>query len=161
MTNSTDIGGLSTWLKLVLLFAGAVLMLTAADLIPADASRFRAPHWVVFVAGLAFFAVGIISFLAKHRDTHPARYFFMMGVLMTSLFLVTVAASIYASGSVVAIGPILIKGAVADDIARFGYGLCAATMGVLTFGVWRRWLQAVRSPKHSLQSGPAASGRPT
>src|SRR5712692_2203601 len=139
MTNSTDIGGLSTWLKLLLLFAGALLMLTAAGLIPVDASRFHTPHWVVFIAGLAFFTVGIISFLAKHRDTRPARYLFMMGVLMTSLFLVAVAVSIYASGSVIAIGPVLIKGAAADDIARLMYGVSAVIIGMLAFGVWRRW----------------------
>jgi hypothetical protein len=163
MTHSGDIGALSVWLKLVLLFAGTSLMLTAAGLIPVDASRFHTPHWVVFVAGLAFLAVGIIAFLAKHRDTHPARYLFAVGVLMTSLFLVAAAVSIYASGSVIAIGPISIKGAAADDIARSGYGVSAVIMGMLAFAAWRRWLQAVKSPDPSLQSGqnrPSAEREP-
>ena len=153
MTNSGDIGALSVWLKLVLLFAGTLLMLTAAGLIPVDASRFHTPHWVVFAAGLAFLTVGILSFLAKHRDTHPARYLFAVGVLMTSLFLVAAAVSIYASGSVIAIGPVLIKGAAADDISRFMYAVSAVIMGMLAFAAWRGWLQAVKSPDPSLQSG--------
>jgi hypothetical protein len=160
MTKTGDIGALSMWLKLLLLIAGAVLMLTAVGLIPADVSQFKSPHWVVFVAGLAFLTVGIISFLAKHRDIHPARYLFMMSVLMTSLFLVTTAVAIYASGSAIAIGPVFIKGPAADHIARFMYGICAVIIGLLAIGAWRRWLQAAKSPNPSLQSGSATSGRP-
>ena len=55
-------------------------MLTGADLIPVDPSRFHTPHWVVLVAGLAFSSVGFISFLANHRETHPARYLFVVGM---------------------------------------------------------------------------------
>src|SRR5882724_7685436 len=54
MASSADIGALSIWLKVLLLAAGAVLMLTGADLLPVDPSRFHTPHWVVLVAGLAF-----------------------------------------------------------------------------------------------------------
>ena len=160
MTNSGDLGALSTWLKLLLILAGAVLMLTAAGLIPADGSRFHTPHWVVFVAGLAFLAVGVMSFLAKRRDERPARYLLAVCVLMTSLFLVTAAVSIYESGSVVAIGPVLIRGPVADDISRFMYGVGAFIIGMLAIGTWRRWLQAMKSPDASLQSGPDKGGPP-
>lgn len=150
MTNSGDIGALSLWLKLLLVLAGVVLMLTAADVIPADPSRFHTPHWVVFVGGLAFFTVGNMSFLAKHRDTRPARYLFAVGVLMTCLFLVTAGVAMYASGSVIAIGPVFIKGAAGDGIARFVYWTTAALIGMLALGAWRRWLQAVKSPNTSL-----------
>jgi len=160
MANSGGIGALSMWLKVLLLVAGAVLMLTGADLIPADPSRFHTPHWVVFVAGLAFLSVGCISFLAKHQDAHPGRYLFMVSILMTSLFLVTAAVAIYGSGFAVAIGPIFIRGAAGDHIARFMCGTAAVTIGVLALGVWRRWIHALKSPNPSLQSGPAANGRP-
>ena len=50
MSRSGDIGTLPVWLKLLLLIAGAVLMLTAADVIPADPARFKTPQWVLFVA---------------------------------------------------------------------------------------------------------------
>jgi len=77
------------------------------------------------------------------------------GQRVTGLFLVTLAVSIYASGSVVGIGPILIKGAVADHISRFMYGVCAVIIGMLAIGAGLRWLQAVKSPNPSLQSGTA------
>jgi hypothetical protein len=160
MANPANIGALSVWLKILLLVAGAVLMLTGADLIPVDSSRFHTPHWVVLVAGLAFSSVGCISFLANHRDTHPARYLFGVGILMTSLFLVAAAVAGYGSGFAIAIGPIFIRGAAGDHIARFMCGAVAVTLGMLALGVWRRWLHALKSPNPSLQSGPpGADGR--
>jgi len=135
-------------------------MLTGADLIPVDSSRFHTPHWVVLAAGLAFSSVGCLSFLANHRDTHPARYLFGVGILMTSLFLVTAAVAGYGSGFAIAIGPIFIRGAAGDHIARFMCGAVAVTLGMLALGVWRRWLHALKSPDPSLQSGPpGADGR--
>lgn len=160
MTSSGEAGGLPKWFKLVLLFVGVILMLTAADLIPADASRFHAPHWVVFVAGLAFSSVGVISFLARHRDVHPARYLFAVGILMTCLFLVSVAVSIYASGTAIAIGPILIKGVVADRISRSMYALGALIVGVLALVVWSSWYRTMKSPNPSLQDRRTAGGPP-
>lgn len=158
MANSGDIGTLPIWLKVLLLVAGAVLMLTGADLIPVDPSRFHTPHWVVLVAGLAFSSVGCISFLANHRDTHPARYLFMVSILMTSLFLVTAAVARYGSGFAIAVGPIFIRGAAGDHVARFMCGIVAVILGILALGVWRRWLRALKSPNPSLQSGPPGAG---
>jgi len=158
MANSADIGALSVWLKCLLLVAGAVLMLTGADLIPVDPSRFHTPHWVVLVAGLAFSSVGCMSFLANHRDTHPARYLFMVGILLTSLFLVTAAVARYGTGFAIAVGPIFIRGAAGDHLARFTCGAAAVILGMLALGVWRRWLHALKSPNPSLQSGPPGAG---
>lgn len=124
-------------------------MLTAAGFIPVEASRFKTPHWVVFVAGLAFAVVGILSFLAKYRTTHPARYLLAVSLLMTCMFLISVATSLYASGSVVSIGPFVIRGAAADSIARFMYGLTASIMGLLAFFAWRDWFRAAKSPDAS------------
>jgi hypothetical protein len=149
MVDAADIGALPRWLKLLLLVAGAVLMLTGADLIPVDPSRFHTPHWVVLVAGLAFASVGFISFLANHRDRHPARYLFVVGILMTCLFLVTAAVASYGSGFAIAIGPVFIRGAAGDHIARFMCGVAAAILGMLAFGVWRRWLLALKLPDNS------------
>lgn len=160
MTTMGDVRNMPMWFKLVLVLAGVILMLTGADLIPADASRFHTPHWVVFVAGLVFCTSGGISFLAQHRDTHPARYLFAVGVLMTCLCLVSVAVSIYVSGSVIAIGPILIKGPVADETSRFMFGVGALIMGILAFWVWRSWFRAMRSPNTPLQGGRVTSGPP-
>jgi len=160
MASSGDIGALSIWLKVLLVVAGTVLMLTGADLIPADPSRFHTPHWIVFVAGLAFFSVGCISFAVKHRDTHPAPYLFLVSILMTSLFLVTAAVAIYGSGFAFAIGPIFVRGVAGDHIARFMCGTVAVIIGMLALGVWRRWLHALKSPDSSLSSGPpGARGR--
>ncbi len=136
-------------------------MLTGANVIPADPARFHTPHWVVFVAGLAFLTVGIMTLQAKHRATYPARYLFATGILMTSLFLVAVAVSMYTSGSVIAIGPVLIKGAVGDDISRAMYGVSAMIVGMLAFVAWRAWFQALKSPSPSLQDRPAAGGPPS
>jgi len=158
MTNSANIGALSVWLKILFLVAGAVLMLTGADLIPVDPSRFHTPHWVVLVAGLAFSSVWCISSLANHRDTHPARYLFVVGILMTSLFLVTAAVARYGSRFAIAVGPIFIRGAAGDHIARFMCGAVAVILGVLALGVWRRWLHALKSPNPSLQSEPPGAG---
>jgi hypothetical protein len=158
MANSGDIGALSTRLNVLLLVAGAVLMLTGADLIPVDPSRFHTPHWVVLVAGLAFSSVGCISFLAHHRDTHPARYLFMVSILMTCLFLVTAAVARYGSGFAIAVGPIFIRGGTGDHIARFMCGTAAVILGILALGVWRRWLRALTSPNHSSQSDAPPSG---
>jgi hypothetical protein len=158
MANSANIGALSVWLKILLLVAGAVLMLTGGDLIPVDPSRFHTPHWVVLVAGLAFSSVGCISFLANHRDTHPARYLFMVSTLMTSLFVVTTAVARYGSGFAIAVGPIFIRGAAGDHIARFICGTVAVILGMLAIGVWRRWLHALKSPTPSFQSGPPGAG---
>jgi hypothetical protein len=146
MANPGNIGELPIWLKVLLLVAGAVLMLTGADLIPADPTRFRTPHWVVFVAGLAFLSVGCISFLAKHPDVHPARYLLAVSILMSSLCLVTVAVAIYGSGFAVAIGPILIGGVAGDHIARYMCSIAAVILGMLALGVWRCWLREVFGP---------------
>lgn len=146
MTNSSDVSALPMWFKLVLLFAGAILMLTGADLIPADPARFHAPHWVVFVAGVAFSSTGAACFLARDRAAHPARYLFAIGILVTCLFLVCVAASIYASGGVIGIGPISIKGAAADEISRFMYGIGALIVGALALAVWSSWYRTMKSP---------------
>jgi len=145
MSRSGDIGTLPVWLKLLLLIAGAVLMLTAADVIPADPARFKTPQWVVFVAGLAFFVVGILAFLAKQRDIHPARYLFMVAVLVTCLFVVACAVSVYASETVIAIGPLFIKGVAAARVSRVMFGIGAAIMAVITVIVWRSWLRALKS----------------
>ena len=158
MADSGDIGTLSTRLNVLLLVAGAALMLTGADLIPVDPSRFHTPHWVVLVAGLAFSSVGCISFTANHRDAHPARYLFIVSILMTCLFLVTAAVAIYGSGFAIAVGPIFIRGATGDHIARFMCGTAAVILGILALGVWRRWLRALTSPNHSLQGGPPGAG---
>lgn len=158
MANSANIGALSVWLKILLLVAGAVLTLTGADLIPVDPSRFHTPHWVVLVAGLAFSSVGCISFLANHRDAHPAGYLFMVGILMTSLVVVTAAVARYGSGFAVTVGPIFVRGATGDHIARFMCGTVAAILGVLALGVWRRWLHALKSYNPLLQSGPPGAG---
>jgi len=155
MNSSGDIRTLPLWLKLLLLIAGAALMLTAADVIPADPARFKTPHWVLFVAGFAFLSVGILAFLAEHRRTHPARYLFMVGALVTSMFLVAAAVSVYASGTVIAIGPILIKGAAADSISRFMYGVGAVILAVIAVAVWLSWFRAMKS------SSAAPGGRPT
>jgi hypothetical protein len=141
--NSSDIGAVSVWLKIFLLVAGAVLMLTGADLIPVDPSRFHTPHWVVLVAGLAFSSVGCISFLATRRYAHPAAYLFMVSILMTSLFLVIAAVAIYGSGFAIAVGPLFIRGAAGDHIARFMCGVVALIVGILALGVWRRWFDAL------------------
>jgi len=133
-------------------------MLTGADLIPVDPSRFHTPHWVVLVAGLAFSSVGCISFLAKHRDTHPAPYLLMVSILMTSVFLVTAAVATYGSGFGVAIGPIFIRGVAGDHIARFMCGTVAVILAMLALGMWRRWLHALKSPNPSLQTGPPGAG---
>lgn len=145
MKKPNDIGALPTWLKFALLIAGAVLMLTAVGFIPAEASRFKTPHWVVFVAGLAFAVTGILSFFAKYRATHRARYLLAVSLLMTFMFLISVATSLYASGSVVSIGPFVIRGAAAESVARFMYGLTAVIMGTLAFLAWRDWFRAMKS----------------
>jgi len=49
----------------------------------------------------------------------------------------------------------MIKGAVADHIGRFMDGVCAVIIGMLAIGAGLRWLQAVKSPNPSLQSGTA------
>jgi hypothetical protein len=159
MTASGDIAGLPMWLKLVLLFAGIILMLTGADLVPADATRFHTPHWVVFVAGVAFCSVGVVTFLAQHRNAHPARYLFAVGILMTCLFVVSTATSIYASGTAISIGPVFIKGAVADKISRYVYGFGALVVGALVLAVWISWYRTIKSPNLALQSGRAAHDR--
>lgn len=146
MTTPGDIGSLPLWFKLALILAGAILMLTGAGVIPADASRFHTPHWVVSVAGLAFCTVGVLSFLAAHRDAHPARYLFGVGVLVTCLFVVSVAVSIYAAGTVIAIGPISITGPAADAAGRIIYGVGALIVGALALLVWLSWFRAMKSP---------------
>lgn len=160
MANSGDVGTLSIWLKVLLLVAGAVLMLTGADLIPVDPSRFHTPHWVVLVAGLAFSSVGCMSFLANHRDTHPARYLFVVSILMTCLFLVTAAVARYGSGFAIAVGPVFIRGAAGDHIARFMCGTVAVILGVLALGTWRRWLHALKLSDRSAHSDAPPSGGP-
>ena len=160
MTKSRDLGTLPVSFKVLLLVAGVILMLTGADLIPADASRFHTPHWVVFVAGVAFCSAGVITFVNQHRAQHPGRYLFAVGILMTCLFAVSVAVAIYASGTVIVIGPVLIKGTVANGISRSMYSLGALIVGGLAFAAWRSWYRTIKSPNPSLQSGRAAGDPP-
>ncbi len=55
----------------------------------------------------------------------------------------------------------MIKGAVADHIGRFMDDVCAVIIGMLAIGAGLRWLQAVKSPNPSLQSGTAETARGT
>jgi hypothetical protein len=145
MTTVTDISRLPAWFKLLLAIAGILLMLTAIGVIPADPARFHAPRWMLFAAGAAWVAAGVLLSAAEYRATHPARYHFAAGILLTLFFLLAVGAAVYASGSVVGVGPLLIKGAAADKISRIAYGTCAAVFAVLGLGAWRRWWRAARA----------------
>jgi len=144
MSDPNSIAELPSWAVLMLLVGGMVLMLTGAGAIPADASKFHAPHWVVFVAGLAFSTAAVISLLARHRGQHPARYVFAAAVVVTCMFAVSVAASIYASGTVIALGPFMVRGQVADAITRIAFGAGALVLSVLVLMIWRSWYRAVR-----------------
>ena len=150
---------LPIWVRAVLFVGGGMLMLAGADLVPVDPARFHTPHWVVFVAGLAFFSAGVLSLLARHRDERPARYLFAVGILATCLFAVSVAVSIYASGSVIAIGPLLIKGAVADGISRWMYRIGALIVGALALAIWRSWYRALK-PSSAEDPGKPRSDLP-
>jgi hypothetical protein len=121
-------------------------MLTGAGAIPADASRFHAPHWVVFVAGLAFCSGAVTSLLAGHRERHPARYVFAVAVMVTCMFAVSVAASIHASGTTIALGPFVVRGQVADAITRIVFSAGALVLCVLVLMVWRSWYRTVKEP---------------
>jgi hypothetical protein len=49
----------AAWLGALFGVVGLCILLVALRIIPADESKFEAPHWVVGAAGLAFFLVGI------------------------------------------------------------------------------------------------------
>jgi len=146
MSDPNDVAELPSWAVLMLLIGGMALMLTGAGAIPADASKFHAPHWVVFVAGLAFSTAAVISLLARQRRQHPARYVFAVAVMVTCMFAVSVAASIYASGAAIAFGPFMVRGPAADAITRIAFGVGALVLCVLVLMVWRSWYRALREP---------------
>ncbi|MDH4189697.1 MAG: hypothetical protein OEW21_05790 [Betaproteobacteria bacterium] len=55
----------SPLVSLALLAGGTALVLAALNLIALDPARLHAPHWLLFVAGLALNLIGVLRALAR------------------------------------------------------------------------------------------------
>jgi len=135
-------------MKLIFTAAGLALMSLAAGLIPSDPARFLAPHWVVFVVGLAFFLGGILMFIGKHRLLHPALYMFPAAVMSSALAAVFSWVAIWSTGPFkggLAIGPVAIStGDSSDIVPRVLFGVIAALTCFIAALAWYRWWRALR-----------------
>lgn len=135
-------------MKLVFAAAGLALMSLAAGAIPPDPDRSLAPHWVVFVFGLAFFVAAILMFIGKHRLLHPALYMFPAALMSSSLAAVFCWVAIWAKGPFrgdIAIGPVAAStGGSPDIVPRLLFGAVAALTCFIAALASFRWLRALR-----------------
>ena len=135
-------------MKVVFAAAGLAVMLLAVGVIPSDPGKFLAPHWVVFVFGLAFFLAAILMFIGTHRFLHPALYMFPAALMSSSLAAVLCWVAFWAKGPFrggLAIGPVAVStGASTDLVPRILFGVVAALTCFLAALAWFRWWRALR-----------------
>src|SRR5713101_1787880 len=84
--------------RLVFLLGGVLLMLTAADFIHLDPSRFNAPKLVVLGVGFLFFCIGVLSLIAKYRYSYPALYMLIAALMCTTFAAVFTWVALWAKG---------------------------------------------------------------
>jgi len=127
-------------MKVMFAGAGLLIMLLAAGAIPLDPAKFRAPHWVVFAFGLAFFLAAALTFIGRHRLVHPAIYMFVAAMMCSSLAVLFVWAAAWSAGPFrgsIAIGPVAVTAAGSSDVVdRVLFG-AVALLAVFLAGLRR------------------------
>jgi hypothetical protein len=85
ISKTSDITDFPLLGKLVFLLGGVLLMLTAADFIHLEPSKFNAPRLIVLGLGFVFFCMGVLTLIDKYRYSYPALYM-LVAALMCSTF---------------------------------------------------------------------------
>jgi hypothetical protein len=143
-------------MKVVFAGAGLLIMLLGAGVVPADPAKFRAPHWVVFVVGFAFFLAAVLMFIGRHRLVHPAIYMFVAATMSSSLAVLFCWVTFWSTGPFgggLTIGPFAVRAAGSPDVVpRVLFGAVALLTTFLSGLGWVRWWRAVRGLPVDLSS---------
>ena len=143
-------------MKLVFAVAGLAVMSLAVGVIPADPAKFRAPHLVVFVVGLAFFLAAVLMFIGKHRFLHPAVYMLVAATMCSLLAAVFCWVAIWSTGPFsggLSIGPIAMPLAGSSGLVpRLAFGAGALLTLFLSGLGWVRWWRTLRGLPVDLSS---------
>ena len=138
--------------------AGLAPMALATGLLTPSPGNMRAPEWVVFLAGCTFFLSGWLILL-------PERWIKTRGFL--GVVLLTGFAAVFDwvsfgpgerhfSGGL-SIGPLSSSASSSELTGRIVFGIAAASMSLLAFWVWGRWLRSLFEPDSALSTGSSAA----
>jgi len=151
--NTPDITDFPFLGKLAFLLAGALLMLTAVDLIHLEPSKFIAPRLVVLGLGVALLCIGLLTLIAKYRHSFPALYMLVAAVMCSTFAAIFTWAAVWARGPFggsFSFGPLAMLNDTHDMLERLGFGMGAIFMIVLSALAWWRWWRAMSGKKIDL-----------
>lgn len=138
----SEIGDVPMWFRLLFLCGGIFIMLVSLDLIPTDPRKFNAPRWIVFLCGLAFFAAGMLTVMARIKSV--VGYLLVIQIFFVAFGGVAAWIALFGKGSQCAMGPIQFGGWICDSFGRTLAALGAIILlcfSVQGFRLLRRALQ--------------------
>jgi hypothetical protein len=146
---------------LIALLLGAAIVGLAMGIIPLDESKFRAPHWVVGLAGSTFALAGLSLLLqggfeklfaesgsaSIQKEWLSLLQSLLAACIVTALCLVAGWVA-FAEGerqfsSTASMGPIGISGPASDTVGRIVFGVAAVLTGLLAVYAWYRFFSCL------------------
>jgi hypothetical protein len=151
---------------LIAMAAGLAPMAFATGLLTPSPGSMRAPQWVVFLAGSTFFLAGWLILLPERWVKARG----LLGVVLLSGFAAVFDWISFGPGERhfsggLSIGPLASSGSSSELTGRAVFGIAAASMSLLAFWVWGRWLRSLFEPDagraHGRGAGADASDPPS
>lgn len=140
----------------VCIATGAAIAALAAGIIPADESKFHAPHWVVGACGLVFMLAG--SMILMPAGMRRAQG--LIGAVLLSLFAAIPGWIAFGAGERVFGGGLSFGGITSathpnEMTGRIVFGAAAILVGLFAAYGWVRWLRSMRGPRGEKRDGDA------